>query len=174
MLRLVVLLNQKIIGIKIMEKFLITKEGFTKLKAEIDNLKIVERPKIIQAVATARELGDLKENAEYHASREKQGMIEALIANLEDKLSRVEVVDTNSLSGSIVRFGATVMLEDVNNGKKVSYKIVSEYETDIDKGLISNISPVARALIGKEVGDQVEIRTPGGIFDYEILEVSFK
>ena len=169
-----VLLNQKIIGIKIMEKFLITKEGFIKLKAEIDNLKIVERPRIIQAVATARELGDLKENAEYHTSREKQGMIEALIANLEDKLSRVEVIDINSLSGSIVRFGATVMLEDVNNGKKVSYKIVSEYETDIDKGLISNVSPVARALIGKEIGDQVEIKTPGGVFDYEILEVSFK
>ncbi len=155
-----------------MEKFLITKEGFTRLKAEIANLKNVERPKIIQAVATARELGDLKENAEYHAAREKQGMIEALIVNLEDKLSRAEVIDISSLSGDIVRFGAKVKLES-DNSKVVTYKIVSEYEADIDSGLISNTSPVARALIGKEVGDVVEIKTPGGVIDYEILEVSF-
>src|SRR5690606_19497382 len=118
-----------------MEKFLITKEGFAKLKAEITNLKNVERPKIIQAVATARELGDLKENAEYHASREKQGMIEALIVNLEDKLSRAEVVDIETLSGNIVRFGAKVKLEDTDNNKIVTYRIVSEYEADIDSGL---------------------------------------
>jgi transcription elongation factor GreA len=155
-----------------MEKFLITKGGFEKLKAEITNLKNVERPKIIQAVATARELGDLKENAEYHAAREKQGMIEALIVNLEDKLSRAEVVDISKLSGDVVRFGATVKLES-ENGKIVSYKIVSEYEANIDLGLISNTSPVARALMGKEVGDDVEIKTPGGTINYEILEVGF-
>ena len=157
-----------------MEKFLITKEGFAKLKAEIANLKNVERPKVIQAVATARELGDLKENAEYHASREKQSMIEALIVNLDDKLSRAEVVDIASLAGKAVRFGAKVKLEDSNNGKIVSYQIVSEYEANIDLGLISNTSPVARALMGKEVGDDVEIITPGGVVDYEILEIIFK
>jgi transcription elongation factor GreA len=157
-----------------MEKLLITKEGFAKLRAEIEHLKTVERPRIIQAVATARELGDLKENAEYHASREKQGITEALIANLEDRFSRSEVIDINSLSGTTVRFGAKVKLEDGDSGKIVTYKIVSEYEADIDLGLISNTSPVARALMGKEKGDQVEIKTPGGFATYEILEVSFE
>ncbi len=157
-----------------MEKFLITKEGYNKLKAEIDHLKNVARPNIIQAVATARELGDLKENAEYHSSREKQSMIEAMISNFEDKLARAELVDVSSLSGNIVRFGATVKLENSDNGKIVIYKIVSEYEADIESGLISNTSPVAKALMGKEIGDQVEIKTPGGNVDYEILEISFK
>ena len=156
------------------EKFLITKSGFDKLKAEIENLKSIERPKIIQAVATARELGDLKENAEYHTAKDKQGMIEATIANLEDKLARAEVIDVQSLSGDVVRFGATIDLENANNGKKYIYKIVSEYEADIEQGLISNISPVARALMGKQVGDQVEIITPGGVVDYEILAICFK
>jgi len=156
------------------EKFLITKEGHKKLKAEVQNLKNVQRPNIIQAVATARELGDLKENAEYHASREKQGMIEAMIANLEDKLARSEVIDTETLSGDVIRFGATVKLENADNGKIVIYRIVSEYEADIDNGLISNTSPVSKALMGKEVGDNVEIIIPGGVVDYEILEVLFK
>lgn len=157
-----------------MEKFLITKEGFAKLKSEIENLKNVERPKIIKAIEVARELGDLKENAEYHASREKQGMIEAMIANLEDKFARSEVIDVASLSGDVVRFGATVKLENSDNGKIVLYKIVSEYEANIDDGLISNTSPVAKALMGKEVGDELEIRTPGGVISYEILEIKFK
>lgn len=156
------------------EKFLITKEGFAKLKAEVENLKNVERPAIIQAVATARELGDLKENAEYHASREKQSMIEAMIANLEDKLARSEIVDVKSLSGGVVRFGATVKLQDSENDKIVTYKIVSEYEADLDCGLISNFSPVARALMGKEVGDELEIKIPGGLASYEILAIEFK
>jgi transcription elongation factor GreA len=156
------------------EKFLITKEGYNKLKAEVENLKNVERPNIIQAVATARELGDLKENAEYHASRDKQGMIEATIANLEDKLARAEVIDIKALSGDIVRFGATVKLENSDNNKVVNYKIVSEYEADIDNGLISNTSPVSKALMGKKVGDDIEIITPGGVVDYEILEIYFK
>lgn len=157
-----------------MEKFLITKEGHTKLKAEIDRLKNVERPNIIKAVAAARELGDLKENAEYHGAREKQGMIEAMISNLEDKYARSEIVDVASLSGSAIRFGATVKLENTNNGKIVTYKIVSEYEANIDSGLISNTSPVAKSLMGKEVGEELEIKTPGGNIDYEILEISFK
>jgi transcription elongation factor GreA len=156
------------------EKFLITKEGYNKLKAEIENLKNVQRPNIIIAVATARELGDLKENAEYHSSREKQSMIEAMIANFEDKLARAELVDIASLSGDMVRFGATVKLENSENEKKVIYKIVSEYEADIDAGLISNTSPVAQALMGKKIGAEVEIKTPGGIVAYEILEIFFK
>jgi transcription elongation factor GreA len=156
------------------ENFLITKDGYEKLKAEIDHLKNVERPNIIKAVATARELGDLKENAEYHSAKDKQGMIEANIANLSDKFARSEVIDLEELSGDVVRFGATVLLEDSDNGKKMTYKIISEYEADIDNGLISNTSPVARALIGKQVGDEVEIRVPSGVVDYEILEICFK
>ena len=156
-----------------MEKFQITIEGYQKLKAEIHNLKNVERPNIIKQIAAARELGDLKENAEYHSAKDKQGFIEAQIGDLEDKFLRAEVIDISKLSGDKVRFGATVKLEDLNNDKKVAYKIVSEFEANIDEGLISNSSPVARALIGKEVGDEVEIKTPGGIMNYEILEIKF-
>jgi transcription elongation factor GreA len=156
-----------------MEKFQITIEGYKKLKAEIHNLKNVERPNIIKQIAAARELGDLKENAEYHSAKDKQGFIEAQIGDLEDKFLRAEVIDISKLSGDKVRFGATVKLEDLNNDKKVTYKIVSEFEANIDEGLISNSSPVARALIGKEVGDEVEIKTPGGVMNYEILEIKF-
>ncbi len=156
-----------------MEKFQITKEGFEKLKAQLENLKNVERPKIINAIAAARELGDLKENAEYHSAREKQGFIEAMIADYEDKVSRSEAIDIKKLSGDKIKFGATVKLEDLDSGKKVTYKIVSDFESNIDEGLISSISPVARALLNKEVGDEVEIKTPGGIINYEILEVKF-
>lgn len=156
-----------------MTQFLITKEGLAKLRAELYDLKTVQRPAIIEAVAQARDHGDLKENAEYHAAREKQGMIEAIIADYEEKLSRVKEVDISSFSGTTVRFGAKVKLENLNNSQIVTYQIVSEYETDIDKGLISDRSPVARALLGKEEGDQIEIKTPGGVIDYEILEVKF-
>ena len=156
-----------------MEKFQITKSGFERLKLDLRNLKDVERPQIIQAISSARELGDLKENAEYHAAREKQAFIEAQIANYEDKLSRSEVVDISKLSGNRVLFGATVMLRNLDNDREVSYKIVSELEADIDLGLISNFSPVGRSLINKEVGDELEIKTPGGIINYEILKVSF-
>jgi transcription elongation factor GreA len=156
-----------------MEKFQITIEGYQKLKAEIHNLKNVERPNIIKQIAAARELGDLKENAEYHSAKDKQGFIEAQIGDLEDKFLRAEVIDISKLSGEKVRFGATVKLEDLNSDKKVAYKIVSEFEANIDEGLISNSSPVVRALIGKEVGDEVEIKTPGGIMNYEILEIKF-
>lgn len=156
-----------------MEKFQITKSGYEKLRAEIDNLKNVERPKIIAQIAAARELGDLRENAEYHSAKDKQGFIEAQIGDLEEKFSRAEVVDISKLSGNQVQFGATVTLEDSDSGRKVKYKIVSEFEANIDDGLISAISPVARSLIGKKVGDEVEIRTPGGLISYEILDVEF-
>lgn len=156
-----------------MERFQITKSGYERLKSEIENLKNVERPKIISQIAAARELGDLRENAEYHSAKDKQGFIEAQIADLEEKFSRAEVIDTSKLAGNKVQFGATVMLEDTDSGKKVKYKIVSEFEANIDDGLISNISPVARSLIGKEIGDEAEIRAPGGIVTYEILEIKF-
>jgi transcription elongation factor GreA len=156
-----------------MEKFQITKEGYQKLRGEIDNLKNIERPKIISQIATARELGDLRENAEYHSAKDRQGFIEAHISDLEEKMNRVEVIDIAKLSGTKVRFGATVMLENLDNSKKVKYKIVSDYEANIDDGLISSISPVARALIGKEAGDEVEINAPVGIINYEILKVDF-
>ena len=156
-----------------MTNFLITKEGLEKLRAEISDLKNVQRPTIIEAVAEAREHGDLKENAEYHAAREKQGMIEAMIADYEDKLARAQEIDLSQISGSIVRFGAKIKLENLDNGQIVSYQILSEYESDLEKNIISDKSPVAQALLGKEEGDDIEIKTPGGIIDYEILEVKF-
>jgi transcription elongation factor GreA len=156
-----------------MEKFQITKQGFERLRSELENLKNVERPKIILAIATARELGDLRENAEYHSAKDKQGFIEAQIADLEDKFLRSEVVDVSKLSGTKIRFGATVKLENLDDEKIVSYKIVSDFEANIEEGLISSISPVARALIGKEIGDEVEIKTPSGVINYEVLEVKF-
>ncbi len=156
-----------------MQKFQITDEGFKRLKQELENLKSVERPKIINAIATARELGDLKENAEYHTAKDKQGFIEAQIADYEDKVARCEIINVLKQSGNKVLFGATVTLENLDNAKKVTYKIVSDFEADIDSGLISSISPVARALMNKEVGDEVEINTPGGTFNYEILELKF-
>jgi transcription elongation factor GreA len=155
-----------------MEKFQITKQGYDKLRIEVENLKN-ERPKIIRAIAEARDHGDLKENVEYHAARERQGLIEAMLADLEDKLSRSEVIDISQLSGNKVKFGATVKLENLDNGKIVTYKIVSDYEADIDNGMISNFSPVARGLMDKVVGDEIEIKTPGGLSNYEIIEIKF-
>lgn len=156
-----------------MEKFQITKSGYIKLKELIENLKTIERPKVIDQIAAAREIGDLKENADYHASREKQAFIEAQIADLEDKYLRVEIIDISKLSGSKVLFGATVKIKNLDNGKITSYKIVSDFEADLDNGLISSSSPVARAMMGKETGEEIEIKTPGGIINYEILAVSF-
>ena len=156
-----------------MEKFQITEPGYKKLKAEVENLKNVERPNIIKQIAAARELGDLKENAEYHTAKDRQGFIEAQLADLEEKLSRVEVVDVAKIVSDKILFGATVKLEDLNSGKKISYKIVSEFEANIDDGLISSGSPVARALLGKKINDEVEVITPGGVINYEILDISF-
>jgi transcription elongation factor GreA len=156
-----------------MSAFQITTQGYAKLKAEIEKLKNVERPSIIKQITAARELGDLKENAEYHTAKDRQGFIEAQICDLEDKFLRAEVVDISKLSGDQVKFGATVKLENLDSGANVTYKIVSEFEANIDDGLISSMSPVARALINKEVGDEVEIKTPGGVINYEILEIKF-
>lgn len=156
-----------------MDKFQITTQGYAKLKAEVEFLKNVERPTIIKQIAAARELGDLKENAEYHSAKDRQGFIEAQIADLEEKFLRSEVIDVSKLSGNKVQFGATVKLENLDNGQIVTYKIVSDFEANIDDGLISSISPVARALINKEIGNEVEIKTPGGVKNYEILEIKF-
>ena len=156
-----------------MEKFQITKQGYEKLKAELHHLKNEERPNIIQAIATARELGDLKENAEYHSAKDKQGFIEAQINDFEDKVARAEVVDVAKQNGNKIKFGATIGLEDLNNGKKFTYKIVSEFEANIDRGLISSTSPVARALLNKEIGDEVEIKIPSGVVVYEIASIIF-
>jgi transcription elongation factor GreA len=156
-----------------MDKFQITTEGFKSMKAKLDNLKSVERPKIIAQIAAARELGDLKENADYHSSKDKQGFIEAQIGDYEDKIARAEIVDVAKLSGNKVVFGATVYLEDLDGDRNVKYKIVSEYEADIDLGLLSNSSPFARALLGKNVGDEVEIKVPSGSFNYEITKIEF-
>ena len=156
-----------------MSAFQITTQGYERLKVEIDNLKNVERPRIIKQIADAREHGDLKENAEYHTAKDRQGFIEAQIGDLEDKFLRAEVIDISKLSGDQIKFGATVKLENLDSGKEVTYKIVSEFEANIDDGLISSMSPVARALINKEIGDEVEIKTPGGVINYEILEIKF-
>ena len=154
-----------------MQKFLITEKGYKKLRETLENLKNHDRPKVIQQIAAARELGDLRENAEYHSAKEKQGFIEAQIADYEDKLNRAEVVYIAKLSGNKVVFGATVLLD--NGKKEISYQIVSDFEANLDLGLISANSPVARALLGKEVGDEIEITTPGGIVFYEILAIKF-
>ncbi len=156
-----------------MEKFQITEPGYKRLKTEIDNLKNVERPNIIKQIAAARELGDLKENAEYHTAKDRQGFIEAQLADLEEKFSRVEIVYIEKIVSDKILFGATVKLEDLDSGKKISYKIVSEFEANIDNGLISSGSPVARALIGKKINDEVEVTTPGGVINYEILDIDF-
>lgn len=157
-----------------MEKFQITKQGYEKLKSQIENLKNVDRPNIIKQIAVARELGDLRENAEYQTAKDRQGFIEAQISDLEDKFLRAEIVDISNEKSTKIKFGATVTLENTTNNKRVSYKIVSEFESDIDSGLISNVSPVARALMGKEAGDEVEIKTPSGIISYEIIAVGYK
>jgi transcription elongation factor GreA len=154
-----------------MEQFLITSEGFEKLKNEINHLKDIERPKIIEQIAAARDLGDLKENAEYHSAKEKQAIIEGKIADLSNKSSRANIIDVTKLKTDKVTFGVTIKLEDLDKENIVTYKIVSEYESNIDLGHISDKSPIARALINKEDGDEVEIRTPGGIKEYKINQI---
>ena len=157
-----------------MDKVPMTIEGFQKLEAELQRLKAVERPRIIQAIAEARSHGDLSENAEYHAAKEQQGLNEARVADLEDKLSRADVIDVTKLSGDSVKFGATVKLVDEDTDEKVTYQIVGEYEASVKDGKVSITSPIARALIGKKKGDSVEVTTPKGARSYEILGVKFK
>ena len=156
-----------------MSNFPITAQGLEKMQTDLKNLKQVERPNVIKAIAAAREHGDLKENAEYHSAREKQSFIEGRIVDLEDKISRVQIVDPSKITGKIIRFAATVTLFDVDNEQEVIYKIVSEYEADINNNLISIASPIAIGLIGKEEGDEVTIKTPKGDKLYEIVKVEY-
>jgi transcription elongation factor GreA len=155
-----------------MEKVPLTRTGAVRLEAEMKKLKSVERPTIIRAIAEARELGDLKENAEYHSAREKQGFIEGRIKELESILGRADIIDPASLSGT-VKFGATVTLVDEDTDEEKTYQVVGEPEADIESGKLNMRSPLARAIIGKEEGDSIEFRTPGGTRSYEILAVKF-
>ncbi|MFT5630266.1 MAG: transcription elongation factor GreA [Gammaproteobacteria bacterium] len=155
-----------------MEKIPLTKPGFDKLDAELKHLKSVERPAIIRAISEAREHGDLSENAEYHSAKEKQSFIEGRVKELEGIISLANVIDLTRLSGTI-KFGAKVNLVDEDTDAEQSYQIVGEYEANIEKGLLNIKSPLARALIGKDEGDSVEVRTPGGVRSYEILSISY-
>lgn len=157
-----------------MQKIPMTAEGHKALDAELKRLKTEERPAVIQAISEAREHGDLSENAEYHAAKERQGWIEGRVAELEDKLARAQVIDVAKLDGDTVKFGATVLLVDEDTEEEFSYKIVGEDEADVKEGKISITSPIARALIGKSVGDSIEVAAPGGAKAYEILEVNWK
>jgi transcription elongation factor GreA len=152
----------------------ITKRGAEKLKAELQQLKTKERPAIIQAIAEARAQGDISENAEYEAAKDRQGFIEGRIQEIEGKLSAAQVIDPASVNGEgRVVFGSTVELEDEDSGKQVTYQIVGEDEADLKLGLINVSSPIARALIGKEEGDSVEVQAPGGTRSYEIVSVKY-
>ncbi|MBI1220531.1 MAG: transcription elongation factor GreA [Rhodobacteraceae bacterium] len=149
-----------------------TRAGFTALDEELKQLKSVERPAVIRAIAEAREHGDLSENAEYHAAREKQSFIEGRITQIEALLSLADVIDTSRLSGPI-KFGATVTLVDEDTEEEKTYQIVGEAEADIERGLLNIKSPLARALIGKDEGDSVEVKTPGGERSYEVLSIRY-
>jgi len=156
------------------DKVPMTKTGFDRLEEELKLLKGTERPSIIKAIAEAREHGDLSENAEYHAARERQSFVEGRIQELEDKISRADVIDVSTLDGKAVKFGATVTLVDNDSDDKVNYQIVGEDEADIKARLLSITSPLARALINKSVGDTVEVSTPKGSKSYEVVKVAFK
>jgi transcription elongation factor GreA len=157
-----------------MEKNPITPEGAAKLREELNHLRSVERPRVIQMIATAREHGDLSENAEYHAARERQSFIEGRVKEIENKLARAEVIDPTKLSGDKVAFGATVKLQNTQTDEEVVYRILGADEADLNAGSISITSPLARSLLGKEVGDEVKMKMPGGDRLYEILEVEYK
>ncbi len=155
-----------------MEKIPMTRAGNQLLDEELKRLKSVERPSVIQAIAEARELGDLSENAEYHSAREKQSFIEGRIKELEGILSLAEVIDPSKLSGAI-KFGVTVTLVDEDTDEEKTYQIVGEVEADLERGLLNIRSPLARALIGKDEGDSVEVQTPGGQRSYEVLSIRY-
>jgi transcription elongation factor GreA len=150
-----------------------TAESYARLQEEMKRLKTVDRLEVIKAIAEAREHGDISENAEYHAARERQGFIEGRLSELEDKISRAEVIDPSTLSGKDIKFGATVTLADEDTDEKTTYQIVGEDEADIKQRRLSITSPLARALIGKKVGDSVEVPTPRGSKVYEITRVRF-
>lgn len=150
-----------------------TAAGYAALEAEVKILKTVERPRIIKAIAEARAHGDLSENAEYHAAKEAQSLNEARVADLEDKISRADVIDVSKLSGDTVKFGAVVKIVDEDTEDELSYQIVGDFEADVRSGKIAINSPIARALIGKRAGEVVEVATPRGHKSYEILQVKF-
>jgi transcription elongation factor GreA len=157
-----------------MNKVPMTKAGYENLVDEVKRLKTVERPAVVRAIEEARSHGDLSENAEYHAAREKQAFIEGRLIELEDKIARAEVIDISQMSGSVIRFGATVTVVDEDTDEESTYIIVGEDEADIAKGRLSVTAPLARALIGKEKGDTFEVTTPGGSKGYEVLKVAYK
>lgn len=157
-----------------MDRYPMTPEGHEALTHELKHLIGIERPRISKEIGVAREHGDLRENAEYHAAKEKQGQIEARIAHLEGMLSRAEVIDASQLNGAKVKFGAYVVLEDVESGEMKRYRIVGAEEADVSHGKISVTSPVARALINHEVGDEVKVNAPGGTRTYEITEINWR
>jgi transcription elongation factor GreA len=157
-----------------MDKVPMTEAGFQRLQDELKHLKGSERPAVIRAIAEARDHGDLSENAEYHAARERQSFIEGQIGEIEDRISRAEVINPARLTGGSVKFGATVTLVDEDTDEEATYQLVGEFEADINAGLLSITAPLARALIGKQVGDNIEVTTPGGSKAYEILKVEFR
>jgi transcription elongation factor GreA len=157
-----------------MKKFPMTGRGYSNLEEELRRLKSVERPAVIRALEAARELGDIAENAEYHAAKERQAYVEGRVAELEDKLSRADVIDVSKLSGKAIKFGAKVSLADEETEEKSTYQLVGTDESDVNAGLLSITSPLARALIGKTVGDSVEVTTPRGSKIYEIVKVIYK
>ena len=157
-----------------MDKLPMTAGGLKTLEEELKRLRGEERPAVIKAIEVAREHGDLSENAEYHAARDRQSFIEGRLAELEDMISRADVIDPTTLSGKIVRFGATVKLADEDTDEESTYQIVGSHEAEVEAGKLSLTSPLARALIGKTIGDSVEVTTPGGSKSYEVLKVLFK
>jgi transcription elongation factor GreA len=150
-----------------------TAEGYHALDEELKRLKTVERPAVIAAIGEARAHGDLSENAEYHAAKDRQGWIEGQIAEIEDKMARAQVIDVSKLSGAQVKFGATVSVVDEDTEEQARYQIVGEHEADVKKGRVSITSPIARAMIGKETGETVEVNTPNGVKAYEITKVEW-
>ena len=156
-----------------MEKVPMTGEGYHALDVELKRLKTQERPAVVAAISEARTHGDLSENAEYHAAKDRQGWIEGRIAEIEDKIARAQIIDISKLSGDQVKFGATVSVVDEDTEEEARYQIVGEHEADVRSGKISIASPIARAMIGKEMGDVVEVNTPGGVKAYEIVKVEW-
>ena len=157
-----------------MEKIPMTATGYARLEKELKQLKTVDRPAVIEAIAEARAHGDLKENAEYHAAKEKQSFIEGRLAELEAVISRADIIDVKALNGETVKFGATVTVVDEESEEEITYQLVGDYEADIKQNLISTSAPIGRALIGKKTGNSVEVATPKGARFYEILKVAYK
>ncbi|MGQ0663301.1 MAG: transcription elongation factor GreA [Pseudomonadota bacterium] len=157
-----------------MDKIPMTPDGRLRLEAELKHLKTVERPAVIKSITEARDHGDLSENAEYHAARERQAFIEGRVAQLEDKIARAEVIDVNKLSGKVIMFGARVTLADEDSGEATTYQIVGTEEADVERRRLSITSPLARALIGKQTGDSIEVATPRGSKAYEIIRVRYR